>query len=67
MNTVDKIILEASSLPPKTKGEKGFRQVWFTRPEMKAAILATVNKLLEQKGSEQFTVEDQRKLFFKEN
>ena len=38
MNKIDEIILKASTVGQKTRDEKDFRQVWFTRPEMKKAI-----------------------------
>jgi hypothetical protein len=38
MSKIDDLILKASNVGPKTKDEKDFRQVWFTRPEMKKVI-----------------------------
>ena len=38
MNKIDEIILKASTVGQKTRDEKDFRQVWFTRPEMKKVI-----------------------------
>lgn len=47
MNKIDEIILKASTVGAKTKDEKGFKQVWFTRPEMKKAIELVLADILD--------------------
>ena len=47
MNKIDTIILKASLVGPKTRDEKDFRQVWFTRPEMRKAIELALAEVLE--------------------
>lgn len=41
MSKIDELILAASTVPEKIKSEKGFKQVWFTRAEVKALVKLT--------------------------
>ena len=47
MSKIDEIILAASAVPARIKNEKDFKQVWFTRPEMKKAIELVLAEILE--------------------
>lgn len=47
MSKIDDVMLKASQVGPKTRDEKGFKQVWFTRPEVKKAIELVLAEVLD--------------------
>lgn len=47
MKAFSKLAEECSLVSPKTKSQKEFKQVWFTRPELKKFAALMLNEALE--------------------
>ena len=47
MNKIDELILKASTVSDKFKKEKGFKQAWFVREEMKNVVKLVLAEVLE--------------------